>query len=192
MHPLQGRLILMTRRCTEVQGSTVRGPRWDRCTGGGTQPLSPHMIPLWLDTLSVYLVRCLVLQWFEILSQRSDDWQRNCREFTQPEELCFMWEDLAGHTVRWRWVGQIWAWLGSGCRVPRPERKAASECVFKCQALYISNELTEPESEPQPHLMSPIKTWIFFISLNSCWEYSKITCSTSHLLTAASKFLLIN
>lgn len=44
-HTLQGRLILMTRWCTEAQGSTVLGPHRDKSTVGERQPLTPHMIP---------------------------------------------------------------------------------------------------------------------------------------------------
>ena len=62
---LQGRLVLTAHRCTEAEGSTVPGPHWDKYTGGGTQPLSPHMIPLQPDTPSVYLVRCLLLHGYK-------------------------------------------------------------------------------------------------------------------------------
>lgn len=142
MHALPGRLILMTRWCTEAQGSTVLGPHWDKCTWGGTQPLSPHMITLQLDTLSVYLVRCLVLQWIQILSQRSDDWQRNCGGIYISRRAVF-YVGGPGRTYGKLRLG--WTDLGlAGVKLwgLRPERKAVSKCVFKCQPLYYSNEFS--------------------------------------------------
>lgn len=57
---------------------------------------------------------------------------------------------------------------------------------------HVFSVLMEAKNEPVCHIMSPIKTWIFFISPNSCYKYTIITCRNTHLLIAGSTFLLIN
>lgn len=50
---------------------------------------------------------------------------------------------------------------------PGQAQKATSECVLNVRP-------------PLLHVMSPLKSWLSFISLNRYKTYSKITCSTSH------------
>lgn len=121
---LRRRLILMTRWGSEAPGPNALRSQWDIHSEGGMQPLSPHMIPLQLDSLSVYLVRCLLLQWLEILRQWLDDWQQTREEFSQGEQLMqcgnkrpdksvFGWGGgsggVGGHGVRavFKWVLNI-------------------------------------------------------------------------------------
>lgn len=91
---LQGRLILMTRWGSEAPGPNALGSQWDIhfWRWDATFIASHDPPPLQLDSLSVYLVRCLLLQWLEILRQWLDDWQQTREEFSQVERL--MQEDL--------------------------------------------------------------------------------------------------